>query len=149
MTISRCEAGCNSCCVAMMHACITPWHGATVPSAWWQQQQQCKSSAALNPEQLNQLVALTCVCTLLAFNNPSRPVLQLCPPRTSCALQYTGTLQLDDFASHSEPDEYVFTLTADAVGEPERRELYKGVVQSLYPQIVETLQRITAEMLDV
>jgi hypothetical protein len=64
-------------------------------------------------------------------------------------LQYTGTLQLDDFASHSEPDEYVFTLTADSVGQPEKRDLYKGVVQSLYPQIVETLQRITAEMLEV
>lgn len=64
-------------------------------------------------------------------------------------LQYTGTLQLDDFASHSEPDEYVFTLTADAVGQPEKRELYKGVVQSLYPQIVETLQRVTKEMLEV
>lgn len=64
-------------------------------------------------------------------------------------LQYTGTLQLDDFASHSEPDEYVFTLTADAVGELEKRELYKGVVQSLYPSIVETLQRITREMLEV
>lgn len=64
------------------------------------------------------------------------------------AEQYTGTLQLDDFASHSEPDEYVFTLTADSVGEPEKRELYKGVVQSLYPQIVETLQNITREMLE-
>lgn len=64
-------------------------------------------------------------------------------------MQYTGTLQLDDFASHSEPDEYVFTLTADSVGEAERRDLYKGVVQSLYPQIVATLQRITAEMLEV
>lgn len=79
-----------------------------------------------------------CVCVLLPIPRPALP-----------PLQYTGTLQLDDFASHSEPDEYVFSLTADAVGQPERRELYKGVVQSLYPQIVETLQRITAEMLDV
>lgn len=71
------------------------------------------------------------------------------PPLSIARMQYTGTLQLDDFASHSEPDEYVFTLTADSVGEAERRDLYKGVVQSLYPQIVATLQRITAEMLEV
>jgi hypothetical protein len=64
-------------------------------------------------------------------------------------LQYTGTLQLDDFASHSEPDEYVFTLTADSIGQPEKRELFKGVVQSLYPEIVATLQRVTQEMLEV
>jgi hypothetical protein len=63
-------------------------------------------------------------------------------------LQYGGTLQLDDFASHSEPDEYVFTITADAVGDAERRELYKGVVQSLYPKVVETLQRVTQEMME-
>jgi hypothetical protein len=36
-------------------------------------------------------------------------------------LQYKGTLQLDDFASHSEPDEYVFTVTADAIGEIDKR----------------------------
>jgi hypothetical protein len=36
-------------------------------------------------------------------------------------LQYKGTLQLDDFASHSEPDEYIFTVTADAIGEVDKR----------------------------
>jgi hypothetical protein len=36
-------------------------------------------------------------------------------------LQYKGTLQLDEFAVHSEPDEYVLTVTADAVGELDKR----------------------------
>eukprot|EP00879_Flechtneria_rotunda_P024522 GHRR01025998.1.p1 GENE.GHRR01025998.1~~GHRR01025998.1.p1 ORF type:complete len:150 (+),score=32.56 GHRR01025998.1:259-708(+) len=35
--------------------------------------------------------------------------------------QYKGTLQVDDFASHCEPDEYVFTVTADMVGEVDKR----------------------------
>lgn len=63
-------------------------------------------------------------------------------------LQYGGTVQLDDFASHSEPDEYVFTATADAVGEPDKRDLYKAVVESFYPKIVETLQQVTQEMME-
>lgn len=36
-------------------------------------------------------------------------------------LQYTGTLQVDDFASHSEPEEYLLTVTADTVGEIDKR----------------------------
>lgn len=45
-----------------------------------------------------------------------------CPAFCTCVLlQYTGTLQVDDFASHSEPEEYVFTVTADAVGEVDKR----------------------------
>lgn len=35
--------------------------------------------------------------------------------------QYKGTLQLDDFESHNEPDEYGFTINADAVGELDKR----------------------------
>eukprot|EP00775_Hariotina_reticulata_P011749 gene11749-11895_t len=35
--------------------------------------------------------------------------------------QYKGTLQLDDFASHSEPEEYIFTVTTDTVGEVNKR----------------------------
>lgn len=36
-------------------------------------------------------------------------------------LQYKGTLQLDDFASHSELEEYIVTVTADATGEVDKR----------------------------
>jgi hypothetical protein len=36
-------------------------------------------------------------------------------------VQYKGTLQLEDFASHSEPEEYIFTITADTVGEADKR----------------------------
>eukprot|EP00878_Enallax_costatus_P001599 GHUV01001750.1.p1 GENE.GHUV01001750.1~~GHUV01001750.1.p1 ORF type:complete len:162 (+),score=29.48 GHUV01001750.1:202-687(+) len=61
--------------------------------------------------------------------------------------KYTGTLQIDDFASHSEPDEYVFTVTADTVGEVDKRELYKGVVESMKPQILATLEQLVQEML--
>jgi hypothetical protein len=70
------------------------------------------------------------------------------PPPPHCQRQYGGTLQLDDFASHSEPDEYVFSITADATGQPEKRELYKGVVASLYPAIVDSLQRVTQDMME-
>ncbi|KAF8072468.1 AHSA2 [Scenedesmus sp. PABB004] len=60
--------------------------------------------------------------------------------------QYTGTLQLDDFASHSEPEEYVLTATADAVGDADKRQVYKAVAESLRPAIVEALQQLVQEM---
>jgi hypothetical protein len=45
-------------------------------------------------------------------------------------LQYKGTLQLDEFAVHSEPDEYVLTVTADAVGELDKRVSTKHINSS-------------------
>lgn len=63
--------------------------------------------------------------------------------------KYTGTLQVDDFASHSEPDEYIFTVTADTVGEADKRELYKGVVESLKPQVSKALQQLVQEMIEL
>ncbi|WIA28277.1 hypothetical protein OEZ86_010830 [Tetradesmus obliquus] len=65
------------------------------------------------------------------------------------AEQYKGTLQLDDFASHSEPEEYIVTVTADATGEVDKRELYKGVAESLRPQIIEALQQLLQEMVEL
>ncbi|KAF6258137.1 activator of Hsp90 ATPase [Scenedesmus sp. NREL 46B-D3] len=62
---------------------------------------------------------------------------------------YKGTLQLDDFASHSEPDEYIFTVTADATGEIDKRELYRGVAESLRPQIIGALQQLLQEMVEL
>eukprot|EP00882_Tetradesmus_deserticola_P007087 GHRQ01007460.1.p2 GENE.GHRQ01007460.1~~GHRQ01007460.1.p2 ORF type:complete len:162 (+),score=44.51 GHRQ01007460.1:182-667(+) len=63
--------------------------------------------------------------------------------------QYKGTLQLDDFASHSEPDEYVITVTADATGELDKRELYRGVAESFRPQIIGALEQLLQEMVEL
>lgn len=69
------------------------------------------------------------------------------PPDEPKPEPYGGTLQVEDFANHSDHDEYVFTATADATGpEPDKRELYKGVALSLKPEIIKALQQLVDEM---